>query len=84
MPVDLVGPLVEREPVTATELAEAGVNLARDFPGSTGADFRRYLVLSEGGWFTVVKHQPTLRSVSRQLAGLLGPVALASTGLEFG
>ena len=48
------------------------------------ADFRRYLVLSEGGWFSVVKHQPTLRSVARIPAGLLGPIILASAGLDLG
>jgi hypothetical protein len=84
MSVDHPGPRVERETVTAAELTQLGVDLERDFPGSTEDDFRRYLVLSEGGWFTVIKHQPTLRSVSRVPAGLLGPIALASTGLELG
>ncbi|WP_433503162.1 hypothetical protein ACQP04_25855 [Pseudonocardia halophobica] len=73
---------VIREEVTDAELAELGVDLVGDFPGSTAADFRRYPVLSEGGWFVVVKHQPSLRSVSREAWGLLGPIALASTGLD--
>jgi hypothetical protein len=77
-------PAVVREEVTATELSELGVDLAADFPGSTPADFHRYPVLSEGGWFMVVKHQPSLRSVSREPWGLLGPIALASTGLDLG
>jgi hypothetical protein len=84
MSVDRPGPRVEREAITAAELAQLGVNLDRDFPGSTADDFRRYPVLSEGGWFTVVKHQPTLRSVARVPADLLGPITLASAGLEFG
>jgi hypothetical protein len=84
MPTDRPGPRVERETITAAELAQLGVNLDRDFPGSTADDFRRYPVLSEGGWFTVVKHQPTLRSVARVPAGLFGPITLASAGLEFG
>jgi len=76
------GPRVEREEVTATELAELGVEIERDFPGSTVTDFRRYPVLSEGGWFNVVKHMPTLTSVSRTPWTLLGPVSLTSAGLE--
>jgi hypothetical protein len=77
-------PAVVREEVTAAELAELGVDLAADFPGATEAEFRRYPVLSEGGWFVVVKHQPSLRSVSREPWGLLGPIPLASTGLDLG
>lgn len=72
---------VPREAVTAAELAELGIDLARDFPGSSLEDFKRYPVLSEGGWFTVVKHQPSLRSVSREPWHLLGPVDLLSSGL---
>lgn len=75
---------VVREEVTDSELAELGVDLAADFPGSTAGDFRRYPVLSEGGWFLVVKHQPSLRSVSREPWGLLGPITLTSTGLDIG
>lgn len=78
-PSDLV---VTREEVTEAELAELGVDLARDFPGSTVADFRRYPVLTEGGWHIVVKHQPTLTSVSREAWDLLGPIRLTSHGLE--
>ncbi|WP_181781630.1 hypothetical protein [Pseudonocardia pini] len=84
MPTDTPGPRVEREPVTAEELAELGVDLEKDFPGATAEEFRRYPVLSEGGWYVVVKHQPTLRSVSRTPDRLLGPVQLASAGLELG
>jgi hypothetical protein len=84
MSVQSAGPRVEREPVTREELVAMGVDLDRDFPGSTAEDFRRYLVLSEGGWYSVVKHQPSLRSVRREPAALLGPVQLASSGLELG
>lgn len=73
---------VQREEVTEQELRELGVDLARDFPGSTAADFRRYPVLSEGGWFMVVKHQRTLQSVSREPWKLLGPIVLTSDGLQ--
>jgi hypothetical protein len=75
------GPTVSREEVSDQELRELGVDLA-EFPDSTAADFRRYPVLSEGGWYLVVKHQPTLRSVSRTPWALLGPVPLTSTGLD--
>ncbi|MFI5609084.1 hypothetical protein [Amycolatopsis sp. NPDC051903] len=73
---------VAREAVTDEDLKALGVNLERDFPGSTAADFRRYPVLSEGGWFTVVKHQKTLESVSRETGPLLGPIVLTSDGLD--
>jgi hypothetical protein len=73
----------ERRPVSAAQLTAAGVDLARDFPGSTIDDFREYPVLSEGGWFTVIKHQPSLRTVSRKPWRLLGPVTLLTEGLEF-
>jgi hypothetical protein len=73
---------VVRDEVTEEELTALGVDLARDFPGSTAADFRRYPVLSEGGWFTVVKHQRTLESVSRERWALLGPITLTSDGLD--
>ena len=66
-----------RETVTEDELRAEGVSLA-DFPGATADDFRRYPVLSEGGWFLVIKHQRTLRSVSRKPWRLLGPVPLVS------
>lgn len=73
---------VTREEVTEDELRSLGVDLDRDFPGSTAADFRRYPVLSEGGWFMVVKHQQSLTSVSREPWHLLGPIVLASDGLD--
>lgn len=71
-----------REDVTERELRDAGVDLLRDCPGSTAADFKRYPVLSEGGWFMVVKHQRTLACVSRKPWRLLGPVPLTSDGLS--
>lgn len=74
---------VEREQVTEADLQAAGVDLARDFPGASLSEFRRYPVLSEGGWFMVIKHQPTLKSVSRVKWRLLGPVPLATDGLSY-
>lgn len=73
---------VQREDVTEDELRELGVDLESDFPGATAADFKRYPVLGEGGWHLVVKHQPTLRSVSRERWRLLGPIELTSEGLH--
>lgn len=73
---------VVREQVTADELSALRIDVERDFPGSSIEDFRRYPVLSEGGWYTVVKHQPTLRSVERTPWKPLGPVSLTSEGLE--
>lgn len=75
------GLTVERKEVTSDDLAQLGVDLAA-FPGSTAADFKRYQVLSDGGWYRVVKHQPTLTSVSREKDRLLGPIFLTSEGLH--
>jgi hypothetical protein len=71
---------VTREPVSAEELADLGVNLDRDFPDASAEEFRRFPVLSEG-WYMVVKHQPNLISVSRQPWHPLGPISLTSIGL---
>jgi hypothetical protein len=80
-PTRAPGLTVEREDVTDDELRELGVDLA-EFPGSSAADFKRYPVLSEGGWYMVVKHQPTMRTVSKRKWRLLGPVHLVSEGLH--
>ncbi|NIL78356.1 hypothetical protein [Rhodococcus sp. B10] len=76
------GPSVTRGDVTTDELADIGVDIAVDFPGSTAADFQRYPVLSEGGWFIVIKHQPSLTSVSRTPWTALGPIELTSKNLN--
>ena len=60
---------VEREPVPGT------------CPACTGDDLRRYPVLTEGGWFQVVKCQRCLHSVSRERWRLLGPVEVLVTSL---
>lgn len=73
---------VDRKTVSAEELEALGVDLHGDFPGSTVADFRRYPVLSEGGWQISVKPQPSLRSVGRIPWTLLGPVQLLSAGSD--
>jgi hypothetical protein len=71
-----------RERVTEEQLIELGIDLAQDYPGSTLADFRQYPVLSEGGWFIVIKNQRTLESISRKPWRLLGPINLLSDGLD--
>jgi hypothetical protein len=71
-----------RESVTEAELAVAGVEIARDFPGASPDEFKRYPVLSEGGWYMVIKHQPTLRVVSRNRWRLLGPIRLTYEDLQ--
>ena len=45
------------------------------------AALMRYPVLSEGGWFMVVKCQACLHSVSREPWALLGPVHLLTDDL---
>lgn len=63
------GPRVDREPVPG------------DCPACGAAELRAYPVLSEGGWFRVVKCGQCLHSVTRQRWSLLGPVQLTSAGL---
>jgi hypothetical protein len=70
-----------RAAVSPQELEALGVDLKRDFPGSSIEDFKRYPVLSEGGWYLVVKHLPTLQSIDRTPWRLLGPITLTSDGL---
>jgi transposase-like protein len=45
-------------------------------PECGASDLRRYPVLSEGGWFQVVKCQECLHSVSRAPWSRLGPITL--------
>ncbi len=50
--------------------------------GECGAEaLMRYPVLSEGGWFMVVKCQQCLHSVSREKWARLGPVRLMTDGI---
>jgi len=46
------------------------------------AELSAYPVLSEGGWYRVVKCQRCLTSQSREPWALLGPVSLTSEGLQ--
>ena len=72
---------LRREGVSPEELKALGIDLERDFPGSSIEDFKRYPVLSEGGWYLVVKHLPSLKSIDRTPWRLLGPITLTSDGL---
>lgn len=60
---------VEREPLSGT------------CPRCDSEELSTYPVLSEGGWFEVVKCQRCLHSLQRKPWCLLGPVKLTSTGL---
>lgn len=71
-----------REAVSLDDLAALNIDLGRDFPAHKLSDLRRYPVLSEGGWFIVIKNQQTLETVSRQPWRLLGPITLLSEGLD--
>jgi len=71
MPDQVPGPRVDRVPVPGT------------CPACGAPELRAYPVLSEGGWFSVVKCAACLHSVSRQRWSLLGPVQLTSAGLAF-
>lgn len=70
-----------RRAVTEADLIAAGIDLARDFPGQSITDLREYPVLSEGGWFIIIKHQRTLQEIARRPWRLLGPVELLSHSL---
>lgn len=71
----------ERRRVSADDLAAQGIDLERDFPGQSIADLREYPVLSEGGWFIVIRNQRTQQEIARRPWRLLGPVELLSHGL---
>jgi hypothetical protein len=60
---------VEREPVEGA------------CPECGSDDLKRYPVLSEGGWWTVVKCQECLASVERERAGRMGSITLLSDSL---
>lgn len=49
-----------------------------DCPACGATDLRAYRVLSEGGWFDVVKCSACLHSVTRTPGPKLGPIELLS------
>ena len=74
--------LLERLPVTETLLRELGVDVEGACVGHRIEDLRRYPVLSEGGWFLVIRNQSTLEEIHRCPWRLLGPVQLMSQLLD--
>lgn len=50
-------------------------------PRCSADDLATYPVNSEGGWFTVVKCQRCLHSLTRERWNLLGPITLLSDTL---
>jgi hypothetical protein len=60
---------VEKEPVSGT------------CPDCGAEELRAYPVLSENGWWNVVKCQSCLLSVSREPGGLLGSMTLMTDDL---
>lgn len=71
-----------REPVTKAMLTEWSIDLATDFPDHAIEDLSHYPVLSEGGWFLIIKNQRTLETIARRPWRLLGPIRLLSEGLD--
>ena len=55
--------------------------VAGSCPACGGEALARYPVLSEGGWWDVVKCQGCLTSVERRRGGLFGPISLLSEDL---
>ena len=79
---DADGRIQVRDPVNEDDLREAGLNVAAVLVNNAIGDLLRYPVLSEGGWFIVIKNQKTLKSISRRPWRLLGPIHLLSDDLE--
>jgi hypothetical protein len=52
-----------------------------DCPACGKHGLQRYLVLSEGGWWNVVKCPGCLHAVSREPGPLLGPLTAATQAL---
>lgn len=69
------------EPVIAPGISVERVRVDGSCPSCGAADLFGYPVLSEGGWYQVVKCQRCLTSMSREPWSLLGPVSLTSEGL---
>lgn len=73
--------------MAATDPQEVGLVVERKLvpgncPSCQRAALAAYPVLSEGGWFNVVKCGECLHSVERLPWSLLGPVQLTSAGLD--
>lgn len=67
--------------LSESDLVEAGIDLAADFPTISIDRLRQYPVLTEGGWFIIIKDQVTLQEIARRPWRLLGPIELLSNSL---
>lgn len=70
------------DPVIAPRLSVERERVDGSCPSCDVAELSAYPVLSEGGWYRVVKCQRCLTSVTREPWTLLGPVRLTSEGLQ--
>lgn len=81
-PRDVAGGIrQERSPVTAEDLVNAGLDPVEAFARHAPQDLRCYPILSEGGWFIVIKNVTTLEELARRPWRLLGPIELLSHNL---
>lgn len=74
--------MASENPVIAQGLSVERERVEGSCPSCGAAELSAYPVLSEGGWYRVVKCQRCLTSLSREPWGLLGPVSLTSEGLQ--
>ena len=71
----------ERMAVTAEDLLAAGVDPTRPEVAQSLAQLEQYPVLSEGGWYLVIRNRITLEELARRPWRLFGPVELLSSSL---
>ncbi len=71
----------ERKAVTAADLLAAGVDPASPEIARSFEQLELYPVLSEGGWYLVIKNRISLEEIARRPWRLFGPVELLSSSL---
>jgi vanillate/4-hydroxybenzoate decarboxylase subunit D len=71
-----------RNDATSTRLYLERERVEGTCPHCGAEDLATYPVNSEGGWFTVVKCQNCLHSLSRERWSLLGPITLLVDSVE--
>lgn len=74
--------MASKNPVIAPGLSVERKPVDGSCPSCDAAELSAYPVLSEGGWYRVVKCQRCLTSLTREPWTLLGPVSLTSEGLQ--
>lgn len=74
--------MARENPVIAPGLSVEREHVEGSCTACGAAELSAYPVLSEGGWYRVVKCQQCLTSQSREPWKLLGPVSLTSEGLQ--